>query len=423
MERGGVRMNETTPIGSMGFGAISDGCLMTCEIVALRSVKGVAVAVVAFFLMSVDNGTADEYGNYCTDRADDLTDVMNVNASCFSCGLGVNIGPILIGGFRAGSIFGAGGMTAMGFGGMHYIGDCEYFGLLYPFKKEETWGSGLPGWRSEVGYGQHYPAWGSVGFDLGLLFGCGVRFDVVEAADFVLGWTGVDFLEDDQWARRKAEAAEANKVNEEQDAYYRNCLRFDKLYDEIVADKEKRDDNVKMMLAKLRDKSFIAENDYETKAIMHTLGRMNVQEAIPVMTELFFYNDSTNTDFKTDTCMSSNIHYYISIRCPAVAYLSMFGKGALPAVLRKYISSTKTERSMEDGGGCAPAFMVHYFSNMEFTEVQALDAIAEFKSQSGDLSPQQLLVLDELADFIKQRQCRSGDLNGDWRNGSGAKGR
>ena len=52
--------------------------------------------------------------------------------------------------------------------------------------------------RSEYGYGETMPAYGSVGFDLGLYFGIGARVDVFEFFDFLLGFAEVDIVKDDE---------------------------------------------------------------------------------------------------------------------------------------------------------------------------------------------------------------------------------
>ncbi|MFT5130350.1 MAG: hypothetical protein ACI8W8_003981 [Rhodothermales bacterium] len=144
-------------------------------------------------------GCANSRG-YLADRAADLTDVAHLNLSAFSRGHAMaNVGPAVVGYQRLVGIDSNGYCMKVGLGGIEELqtsinsgGDRPTFGLIIPLTHQafDT--------RSLVGYGKRHPPWGSVGADLGLFMGIGMRADLVELADFTLGWIRLDLLRDDK---------------------------------------------------------------------------------------------------------------------------------------------------------------------------------------------------------------------------------
>ena len=129
---------------------------------------------------------------YWADRRQDLTDVAHVDVTMFSVGVAANAGPAIVGLHRTAGSCGDGGRVKIGLGGVQAVSTCgQYAGVVFPISriKEKT--------RSNGGYGTEAPPWGSVGLDIGLILGLGVRFDVVELADLVLGLGGIDIIDDD----------------------------------------------------------------------------------------------------------------------------------------------------------------------------------------------------------------------------------
>ena len=69
--------------------------------------------------------------------------------------------------------------------------------------------------RSRWGYGKDIPHFASVGVDLGIFFGLGVRVDVMEFFDLLLGFAEVDFMEDDKGVIEPLETeAKKNRKNQ-----------------------------------------------------------------------------------------------------------------------------------------------------------------------------------------------------------------
>ena len=144
--------------------------------------------------------------SYMEARAEDLTEVANVNVSAISAGLGVNAGPAIAGFYLTGGIFqNHGNRIKLGLGG-----------IIEERDGGEYWGVGIPlSWSKNYDYQdniykKYSPAWGSVGFDLGFLFGIGARVDFVEAVDFVLGIFTIDILSDDEFEDELEESEETS---------------------------------------------------------------------------------------------------------------------------------------------------------------------------------------------------------------------
>jgi hypothetical protein len=150
---------------------------------------------------------------YVANRLNDLSDVAHVDLTV-SMGLLANVGPAVLGaewtpdrlqlglGGPQWIEFGTGpsdeGQTAYG-----YVVRCERLDVA-----ARWYGLPMESLKTEPqGYGKSSPPWGSIGVEVGvpvplpgvMLFplGVGVHADVVELADFVTGFGGVDILGDD----------------------------------------------------------------------------------------------------------------------------------------------------------------------------------------------------------------------------------
>ena len=117
---------------------------------------------------------------YLTDRRHDLTDVAHVDLNCLALGMAANAGPVVLGGHTITAILGPGMSVRLGLGGVQWIvtdGTC--WGIGFPLERYRAgkrseggpFGDRRRGRSSRLGnYEQSYPGWGSLGFDVGLLF-------------------------------------------------------------------------------------------------------------------------------------------------------------------------------------------------------------------------------------------------------------
>ena len=142
---------------------------------------------------------------YTANRLSDLTDVAHVDMTHSSVGLVVNVGPMLLGaeGLLPDSDHGS-HQYRLGLGGpLVLVLDGASVGLVWPFQCEEVNArryGGLAKGYDEMGddcYWKHVPAWGSIGISGGFLVGVGAHVDLVELADFILGFFGYDIVDDD----------------------------------------------------------------------------------------------------------------------------------------------------------------------------------------------------------------------------------
>ena len=137
------------------------------------------------------------------DRLNDLTDVVHVHYSAASGGVLLNLGPAQFGFFGI-----HGGFGALGLGGVRgygLAGDASGFLIPFHVATYDEDGGGH--------YSSKWPGWGSVGLELAAFVGIGVRLDIVEFADFVVGFAGLDFAGDDEEAPETP--ADAETADEE----------------------------------------------------------------------------------------------------------------------------------------------------------------------------------------------------------------
>lgn len=149
---------------------------------------------------------------YLTDRRHDLTDAAHVDFNDFALGTAVSVGPMVLGGHAITTFIDRGTSFRLGLGGVQEIKTSGiHWGVGFPFERYQATkrpeGGPFGDWRldrsSSFGDYEHsYPGWGSLGFDIGLLWGVGARVDAVELLDFAVGLTRIDLLRDDQEAWR-----------------------------------------------------------------------------------------------------------------------------------------------------------------------------------------------------------------------------
>jgi hypothetical protein len=141
---------------------------------------------------------------YVAHRLSDLTDVAHVDVNACAFGFLVNVGPLILGSEELMSIpDGPAYQFRLGLGGLQKVRlGYKGSGCIWPLGRYEVerryYGEVDSGWVHEGDqYWRHQPAWGSIGISGGFFFGVGAQVDVVEFADFVLGFFGYDITEDD----------------------------------------------------------------------------------------------------------------------------------------------------------------------------------------------------------------------------------
>ena len=102
------------------------------------------------------------------------------NISAISSGIFIQTGP-LGEGFR--TKYGLGGIQETDATGKTII-------LGKPVKEKEA--------RSRWNYGNNVPPFASIGVDIGIVKGIGVRVDFLELLDLVLGFGNIDIMQDDK---------------------------------------------------------------------------------------------------------------------------------------------------------------------------------------------------------------------------------
>ncbi len=136
------------------------------------------------------------------DRLSDATDFLHVEALWMSAGLVANVGPLTLG-----ALCGSDEPTVQfelgpGGGAWRNVGG-SIVGLLYPFCLAETRSERRAGYPNEhrplepPPYRRWDPALASIGIDIGWGFGFGLRFDLAEFGDFLLGFVALDPVGDD----------------------------------------------------------------------------------------------------------------------------------------------------------------------------------------------------------------------------------
>lgn len=136
-------------------------------------------------------------GGYVSNRLRDITDVAHVDGTAMSMGAVVNIGPAVLGshaltGMAIGMGSNQGVRYKVGFGGIQKkLERGVASGVIVPLSRIQSS-------QLQEGYASKEPTWGSIGFDLGCLFGIGVHVDFVELFDCLTGFVGIDLLDDDE---------------------------------------------------------------------------------------------------------------------------------------------------------------------------------------------------------------------------------
>jgi hypothetical protein len=162
------------------------------------------------------------FSGYLEDRRQDLIDVLHVDLCGWQMGALAYVGPLQLGyvdnvtlDFSGGfDLWGAGGaahqsrpnVVQAGLGGIRKIHRSgEASGLLIPISRWHEQ-------RSTFGpRPKPCPSWFSIGLTAGYYPGLGVEFDVLELADFLIGFVCLD-IGDDEHVRRPAEERAKAKV-------------------------------------------------------------------------------------------------------------------------------------------------------------------------------------------------------------------
>jgi hypothetical protein len=155
--------------------------------------------------------------NYTANRLSDLTDVACIDVDLNSYGLLANAGPLMLGARSMMDIpDGPAYRYRLGLGGLQRLRlGYRASGLIWPIEhlrvfrrqygdldsgwpRPRQYGDPDSGWFGKGGYyWDDLPAWGSFGGSIGIFLGVGVHVDVVELADFALGFFGADIVRDD----------------------------------------------------------------------------------------------------------------------------------------------------------------------------------------------------------------------------------
>lgn len=128
---------------------------------------------------------------YWNNRRHDLTDFAHLRFQTVSVGADVNVAHIAGGFYMQNGMGDKENRTKLGLGGIQTVnsdGGIRFVG--FPLSEKNS--------RSEYGYGETMPPYGSIGFDLGIFAGIGARVDLFELLDFFLGFAYVDLVKDDE---------------------------------------------------------------------------------------------------------------------------------------------------------------------------------------------------------------------------------
>lgn len=176
--------------------------------------------------------------------------------------------------------------------------------------------------------------------------------------------------------------------------------------------------HIDAMVKALADPKIRGENPLEVNNILLILDALKAREAVQTFVDYLFYDWRTGGDYclregdlipppRYDPNKPNNLS---QVQLPAFMYLPRLGDVSVPLVIRRLANATEEERSVEIGGGAAPAIAIKYFMWLRLTEKQALDAIADFQSKEEDLSEEQKATLAEVTAAILEKKYRSDAL-------------
>ena len=176
--------------------------------------------------------------------------------------------------------------------------------------------------------------------------------------------------------------------------------------------------HIEAMVKALADPKIRTENPLEANNILLILDALKAREAVQTFVDYMFYDWRTGGDYRLregdlipppryDPNKPNNLS---QVQLPAFMYLPRLGDVSVPLVLHRIANATAEERSVDVGGGAAPAIVIEYFRWLRFTEQQALDAIADYQSKHEDLSEEQKTALEEVAAAIREKKYRTDAL-------------
>jgi hypothetical protein len=179
----------------------------------------------------------------------------------------------------------------------------------------------------------------------------------------------------------------------------------------------------------LRDPALASKNPLETGDIFGYLGMLKAKEAAPEAIAYLFFSWKQGGDFRLDT-RRLNVRpdevedglfqwWNLNFDCYIPLFLAEnVGDLAIPMVLDRYARTSATERAVQDGGGCAPVFILRYFRALGYSRPQTVAAIERyFRERQEDLTKDQSGVINTLLDLV-----RGGKYQGDRRYFNDANG-
>lgn len=168
---------------------------------------------------------------------------------------------------------------------------------------------------------------------------------------------------------------------------------------------------VEAMREALRKPDLASKNPLEVKNIFHLLSVLNAKEAAPEAIGYFFFSWKQGGDYRLS---ADSLHVRsdqvedavidgLGRECPAPFFLARrVGEDSIPLVLDRYSKTSAAERAVEDGGGCAPVFVLHYFVCLGYSRAQAVEAIEEcVRKKEDDLAKEQRAVMNSLLDVVR----------------------
>lgn len=168
---------------------------------------------------------------------------------------------------------------------------------------------------------------------------------------------------------------------------------------------------VDAMREALRSPDLASKNPLEVKNIFHLLSVLNAKEAAPEAMGYFFFSWKQGGDYRlradglhvrSDQVEDAVIHG-LGLECPVPFFMAQrVGEDSIPLVLDRYSKTSAAERAVEDGGGCAPVFVLHYFICLRYSREQAVEAIGEYvRQKEDDQTEEQRVVMNSLLDVVR----------------------
>lgn len=152
--------------------------------------------------------------------------------------------------------------------------------------------------------------------------------------------------------------------------------------------------------------------------VLGTLSLLQAKEAANTLIEYFFWDPRSGGDYRIKSGDSFDRKTYECDK--GFAYgMARLGRENIGVVLRRYANTTPEERSMQVGGGGAPALVLHYLKELEMSPTDAENDIEVFIKHTSGLTEGQARVLRELQTIVKDKRYRPARFTGEWAPVSG----